>query len=138
MSITKRQFERIAAFRHTLRRFLRFSEKATRKRGVTPHQHQLMLAIKGFPSRDFASVGELAEQLQRSHHSVVELINRTEKLGLVRRRTGTEDRRRVFIHLTVRGEQLLQRLIEEHRKEYRLLRSSLEKMLRSKDGLDRA
>lgn len=104
MAITKRQFERLAAFRHSLRCFLRHSEKATRKQGLTPQQYQLILAIKGYPRRDFATVGELAEQLQRNHHSVVELINRTEKSGLVKRRQGTKDRRQVFIELTPKGE----------------------------------
>ncbi len=138
MSITKRQFERIAAFRHSLRRFLRFSEGAIRKRGVTPQQYQLILAIKGFPNRDFATVRELAEQLQRSHHSVVELINRTERIGLVRRRHSTEDRREVYISLTPRGEHTLKLLADEHRREYRLLHASLTKTLENRLDLVRS
>lgn len=132
MGLTKQQYERIAAFRYNLRRFLRFSEKAVRQRGVTPHQYQLMLATRGFPKRDFASVGELAEQLQRTHHSVVELINRTEKLKLIRRQPSKEDRRRVNISLTPRGEKWLARLMRVHRKEVRVLHSSLKKALDGK------
>ncbi|MDD5544514.1 MAG: MarR family transcriptional regulator [Acidobacteriia bacterium] len=129
MPVTKRQFEHIAAFRHTLRRFLRHSEKVSRKQGVTPQQYQLMVAIIGFPKRNNASVGELAEQLQRNHHSVVELINRTERLGLVERRQGIDDRRQVFIYLTPKGERVLAKLVEEHRSEYRFLHSSLGRLL---------
>lgn len=135
ISFSKRQFERIAAFRYSLRCFLRHSEKAIRKQGVTPQQYQLLLAIKGFPKRDFASVGELAEQLQRNHHSVVELINRTEKLGLVRRRPGVVDRRQVFVELTPRGERILERLVQEHRTEYRILHSSLTTLMESRGTL---
>lgn len=129
MGLTKRQYERIAAFRYNLRRFLRFSEKAVRQRGVTPHQYQLMLAIQGFPNRDHASVGELAEQLQRTHHSVVELINRTEKLRLIRRQPSKEDRRRVNIFLTWRGKKWLAQMVREHRREVQYLHSSLQKAL---------
>lgn len=131
MAITKKQFERIAAFRYTLRRFLRHSEKAVRKQGTTPQQYQLMLAIKGFPKQGFATVGDLAEQLQRNHHSVVELVNRTEKLRLVKRVPSTQDRRRVYVVLTPRGEKVLERLVEEHRTEYRFLHSSLTKLIQS-------
>jgi DNA-binding MarR family transcriptional regulator len=137
MPLTKRQFERIAAFRHTLRRFLRHSEKAVRNQGVTSQQYHLILAIKGFPKRNFASVGELAEQLQRNHHSVVELINRTERLGLVKRRPSTEDRRQVFVELTVKGERLLERLVHEHRAEYRILHSSLTTLMENRLGSGR-
>ncbi len=132
MTLNKRQYERIAGFRHSLRRFLRFSEKAIRQRGVTPQQYQLVLAIKGFPNRDYATVGELAEQLQRSHHSVVELINRTEKIGLVKRRPSNEDRRQVFIVLTSKGERMLEKLVDAHRREYRFLHSSLTRLLQSR------
>jgi DNA-binding MarR family transcriptional regulator len=138
MLLSKRQFERIAAFRHTLRRFLRHSERAVRDQGVTPQQYHLILAIKGFPKRNFASVGELAEQLQRNHHTVVELINRTEKLGLVKRRPGTEDRRQVFIELTVKGERMLERLVQQHRAEYRILHSSLTTLMESRVGLGKS
>jgi DNA-binding MarR family transcriptional regulator len=137
MAITKRQFERIAAFRYSLRRFLRYSEKATRKQGLAPQQYQLILAIKGYPKREFATVGELAEQLQRNHHSVVELINRTEKSGLVKRRQGTKDRRQVFIELTPRGGKMLERLVEEHRREYRILHSSLTNLLATRIRMGR-
>ncbi|MGH2409841.1 MAG: MarR family winged helix-turn-helix transcriptional regulator, partial [Chloroflexota bacterium] len=113
--ITKAEYEAIAAFRYAIRKYLRFSEQAARQASVTPQQHQLLLAIKGFPGRDTATVTDLAERLQMRQHSMVGLIDRTEAQGLVRREAGTADRRHVFIHLTAAGEALLQRLSLQHR-----------------------
>ena len=76
--MSKAEYEALARFRYQLRRFLRFSEKATRRKGVTPLQYQLMLQIKGFPGREWATVVELAERLQAKHHGVVALISRCE------------------------------------------------------------
>lgn len=123
--ITKVEYEAIAAFRYAIRKFLRFSEQAARKAGITPQQHQLLLAIKGFPGRDTATVTELAERLQMRQHSMVGLIDRTEAQKLVRREPGTADRRHVFIHLTPAGEALLQRLSMQHRFELRSMRDAL-------------
>jgi DNA-binding MarR family transcriptional regulator len=122
--ITKEQFETLANFRYAIRRFLRFSEQIARREGITPQQYQLLLAIKGFPNRDYASVSELTERLQLQQHSSVGLIDRTEALGLVRREHGAADRRLVFVHLTPAGEALLHRLAAQHRQELRNLRLS--------------
>lgn len=115
--VSKRHFEALANFRYELRRYLRYSEQVTRKHGVTPLQYQLLLQIKGFPGRDWASVSELAERLQAKHHGVVALITRCEALGLVERRTDADDRRRVIVQLTDKGEKRLERLADLHRKE---------------------
>lgn len=124
-AITKEQFESMADFRYAIRRSLRLSEELVRRIGVTPQQYQLLLAVKGFPQRDFASVSELSERLQLQQHSTVGLIDRTEALGLVRREQGTTDRRQVFIHLTPAGEALLCRLVVFHREELQHLHISL-------------
>ncbi|MGZ3676822.1 MAG: MarR family winged helix-turn-helix transcriptional regulator [Ktedonobacterales bacterium] len=116
-SLGKAEFEAIAAFRYSLRRFLRFSERAARREGITPQQHQLLLAIKGLRSGEQATVSTLAERLQMRQHSMVGLIDRTEAQGLVRREQGTVDRRQVFIRLTPAGEGKLQRLSVQHRRE---------------------
>jgi DNA-binding MarR family transcriptional regulator len=116
-SLSKAEFEAIAAFRYSLRRFLRFSERAARREGITPQQHQLLLAIKGLPSGEQTTVSMLAERLQMRQHSMVGLIDRTEAQGLVRREQGTVDRRQVFIRLTPAGEAKLQRLSIQHRRE---------------------
>ena len=67
--LSKSQYELLAAFRYALRQFLHFSEEAARAAGITPQQHQALLAVKGFPGRDCVTVGELAERLQLRHHS---------------------------------------------------------------------
>ena len=123
--ITKAEYEAIAALRYAIRKFMRFSEQAARQASVTPQQHQLLLAVKGFPGRDTATVTELAERLQMRQHSMVGLIDRTEAQGLVRREAGTADRRHVFIHLTAAGEALLQRLSLQHRFELLNMRDAL-------------
>jgi DNA-binding MarR family transcriptional regulator len=122
----KADFEALAEFRYQLRRFLRFSEEATRDSGITPLQYQLMLQIKGFPGRDWASVGELAERLQAKHHGVVALISRCESLGLVQRQASAIDLRRVEIRLTPEGERCASRLAKLHRDELASLRGLLE------------
>jgi DNA-binding MarR family transcriptional regulator len=117
--LTKQDFEALASFRFGIRRYLRFSEETVRRHGVTPQQYQLMLAIKGFPGRDWAVVRELADRLQLRHHSVVELVNRAQAQGLVHRTTDPDDARAVRVLLTDQGEQLLGRLSALHRDELR-------------------
>ena len=123
--IAKTEYESIAAFRYAIRRFQRFSEQAARREGITPQQHQLLLAIKGYPGREHASVSELADRLQMRQHSMVGLIDRTEAQGLVRRQSGEVDRRQVFIHLTPAGEDKLLKLSVQHRRELRTMREAL-------------
>ena len=117
--LTKQDFEALARFRFGIRRYLRFSEETVRSHGVTPQQYQLMLALKGFPGRDWAVVRELADRLQLRHHSVVELINRAQNQGLVERTADPDDARAVRVLLTEQGEQLLGRLSALHRDELR-------------------
>ena len=117
--LTKQDFEALARFRFGIRRYLRFSEETVRRHGVTPQQYQILLAIKGFPGRDWAVVRELADRLQLRHHSVVELVNRAQAQGLVRRTTDPDDARAVRVVLTDQGEHLLGRLSALHRDELR-------------------
>jgi DNA-binding MarR family transcriptional regulator len=117
--LTKEDFEALARFRFGIRSYLRFSEETVRRNGVTPQQYQLMLALKGFPGRDWAVVRELAERLQLRHHSVVELVDRAQAQGLVRRTAHPDDARAVRVLLTEAGEQLLGRLSALHRDELR-------------------
>jgi DNA-binding MarR family transcriptional regulator len=122
--LNKEAFEQLSEFRFQMRRFERFSEKAAQAEGVTPLQYLLMLHIKGYPGRDWATIGELAERLQAQHHGVVALVTRCEALDLVRRSPGTTDRRQVEIRLAPPGEQLLSRLAELHRAELKSLAGS--------------
>jgi len=112
--MAKADFERLAHFRYQLRRFLRFSEEVARKQGITSLQYLLMLQIKGFPGREWATVGELAERLQAKHHGVVSLISRCEAIGLVSRRVSKSDGRCVEVKLTQKGENYLERLALLH------------------------
>jgi DNA-binding MarR family transcriptional regulator len=119
--MTKTEYEQLAHFRYQLRRFLRFSEELTRSNGITALQYQLMLQVQGFPGRDWATVGELAERLQAQQHGVVSLLSRCEAGGLVKRSASSSDKRRVEVRLTPKGEKLLARLARLHRVELRSL-----------------
>jgi DNA-binding MarR family transcriptional regulator len=123
--ISKAEYVALAAFRAALRRFLRFSEEGAREAGLTPQQHQLLLAVKGQPDRDWASVSELAEALQVRHHAAVGLVDRCERAGLVQRSPDPEDRRQVQVRLTGQGEEILERLSARNRRELRALQQAL-------------
>ncbi len=116
-ALGKKDFETLSEFRYRLRRFLRFSEQVTRKNGITPLQYLMLLHIKGFPGREWATVGELAERLQAQHHGTVALISRCEGLGWVERRQGQADRRAVEVHLTAEGERIAEKMVRLHRDE---------------------
>lgn len=115
--LPKSVYEQLAFFRYRIRKFIRFSEEAARSKGLTPQYHQLMLAIMGFPGREYATPKELAERLQITPHACLELIQRCEELGLVHRTPNDQDRRSIFIHLTAHGMELLEELSELHRDE---------------------
>lgn len=119
--MNKTDIEALAEFRYQLRRFLRFSEDAVQSEGITPLHYQLLLQIKGFPGRSWATIGELAERLQASHHGTVALVSRCERNGLVRREKDPDDRRQVRVHLTEAGDQRLSRLARLHREELKSL-----------------
>lgn len=123
--MSKADFEMLAEFRYQLRRFLRFSEEVSRREGVTVLQYLLMLQIKGYPGREWATVGELAERLQAKHHGVVSLISRCEAAGLVRRDASAGDRRQIEVRLTALGEECINRLGTLHKEELQSLRSHL-------------
>ncbi len=127
--ITKAEYVALAAFRYALRRFLHYSEQAAVAAGLTPQQHQALLALKGFPGRDEITIGELAERLQVRHHSAVELVDRLCTEGLVRRESSRVDRRQVRIALTPRGLRFLERLSASHKDELRRIAPSLRRIL---------
>lgn len=120
----------LAEFRYALRQFIHFSEAAAQAAGITAQQHQALLAIKGFPGRDSVTVGELAERLQLRHHSAVGLVDRLVAEKLVARAPSTEDRRRVFIQLTSRGESVLAKLSSVHRQQLRRMGPDLGRLLK--------
>ncbi len=120
-NLSKADFAALSEFRYQMRRFERFSENAAQAEGITPLQYLLLLHIKGFKGRDWATVGELAERLQAHHHGVVALLGRCEAAQLVRRQASEQDRRKVEVHLLPAGEAVLQRLAAMHRAELQSL-----------------
>jgi DNA-binding MarR family transcriptional regulator len=115
--LDKTGLERQSEFRYQLRRFLRFGEEASRAAGVTAAQHHLMLHTQGFPGRDWASVGELAERLQIQPHGVAALVTRCEEAGLVRRQGNAADGRMVEVHLTAKGRRCVAQVAAQHRQQ---------------------
>jgi DNA-binding MarR family transcriptional regulator len=130
-SVRKIDYRALANFRHEIRRFLNFSERAARAARIEPRQHQALLAIKGLPPESKATVGVLAERLQIRHHSAVELSGRLEAKGWVQRARSRTDRREVLLRLTRRGERLLKKLSVSHRNEMRTAGPRLIEVLRS-------
>jgi DNA-binding MarR family transcriptional regulator len=110
-------YEALADFRYAIRRYLNFSESNARKAGLEPQQYQALLAIKGLEDWQSATIGVLAERLQIQHHSAVELMDRLEKRGMIRRHRSRNDRRKVLVELTKRGEAKLKRISTPHRDE---------------------
>jgi len=119
--LEKADFEQLSEFRYQMRRFERFSEQAAQSEGITPLQYLLLVHIKGYPQRDWATIGELAKRLQAAHHGVVALVSRCEVLGLVKRKVSETDRRQVEVHLQKLGEKTLAKLAALHRAELKSL-----------------
>lgn len=124
--LSKAQYEALSEFRYQLRRFNHFSEAAAKVAGLTPLQYLLMLHVRGFPEREWATVGELAERLQLQQHGVVALLSRCEEAGLVRRKKGEVDRRQVEVHLQEKGSALLEQLAAMHEFELQSLRDTFQ------------
>jgi DNA-binding MarR family transcriptional regulator len=130
--LSPEDYRALAEFRFQLGRFLHFSEQAARREGLEPRQHQLLLAVRSLESPEGPTVGYLAERLLVRQHSAVGLIDRLEKKRLIRRVSGSQDRRQVRIRLTPAGERKLQRLSAAHRAELRTYGPALAAAL---DGL---
>jgi DNA-binding MarR family transcriptional regulator len=123
--LSQRQYEQLLAFRTGLRRFLRWSGQQAEAAGLTPVQHQLLLAIRGHPDPRGPTVRDVADYLLVRHHSAVELIDRAEAAGLVLREADTEDGRTVRLALTDRGSDRLGKLTASHLEELSRLTSQL-------------
>ncbi len=116
-NLTDADYERLAELRYGLRRFLHWSEQQARQAGITPTQHQLLLAIRSSREPRGATVGEVAEILIIRHHSAVELINRAQEAGLVTRERDPETQSVVHLKLTEMGALTLSALSEVHLRE---------------------
>ena len=129
MPTSKREYEALAGFRYALREFLQFSEEAAKSTGLTPRQHQALLAILAFPGREAATIGEVATQLQIRPHSAVGLVDRLVAQGLAGRHTDRADRRQVYVSLTAKGRKLLEKLSAAHKAELTRLGPRLRDLL---------
>ena len=122
-------YSALARFRHELRKFQAFSKAAAKTAGLTPQQHQALLAVRGFSNAAPISVGELADFLLIQHHTAVELVDRMTKLELLARVVDDTDGRRVLVKLTREGERRLQKLSQSHLRELRSIGPALARML---------
>lgn len=133
-STTQSEYETLAEFRHSLRQFLRFSEELARAAGITPQQHQALLAIRGFPGGNQVSIGEFAERLQIRHHSAVGLTDRLVSKRLIRRMASRSDRRQVHLVLTARGMAVLEKLSAAHKEQLGRIGPQIESLLKRLSG----
>jgi DNA-binding MarR family transcriptional regulator len=104
----------LAEFRYRLRRFLAFSEVAAEAAGISAQQYQLLQVVSAVPVGQECSISYVAERMVVRHNSAVELVDRAEKSGLVRRVADESDHRRSLVEITERGGELVSRLVVEH------------------------
>jgi DNA-binding MarR family transcriptional regulator len=131
--LTREDFEHLLAFRVSLRRFQRWSEDQAQAAGLTHVQHQLLVAIKGHPGAGPPTVGDLAGYLLLRHHSTVELVDRAEAAGFVRRIADASDGRLVRVRLTAQGERILNDLTPAHLAELHDLAAVLDELVAGAD-----
>ncbi|MGB6457275.1 MAG: MarR family winged helix-turn-helix transcriptional regulator [Streptosporangiaceae bacterium] len=134
--LTREDFEHLLAFRASLRRFQRWSEDQAKVAGLTHVQHQLLVAVKGHPGELPPTVRDLAGYLLLRHHSTVELVDRAEIAGLVRRVADAHDARLVRIRLTAKGERVLTELTPAHLVELHSLAGVLDELVAGGTGRD--
>lgn len=120
----------LAEFRYTLREFLHFSEEAATRVGLRPQQHQLLLQVAGAPQSEAVTIAYIAERLRLRHHSVAELVTRSEREGLLVRTVDTVDRRRAVLRVTQKGKLALGRLAGDHARELKEMAPRLAKALK--------
>ncbi|HLZ12876.1 MAG TPA: MarR family transcriptional regulator [Candidatus Acidoferrum sp.] len=123
--ITSAEYRALAELRYRIRQFLREGDDTAYSQGLEPQQYQMLLAIRGMNDGELATIGTLAERLAIKHHSAVELIDRLEKRGYVKRVRDKDDRRQVHVLLLGRGEKALASVVEERISELRASGSKL-------------
>jgi len=135
--LTREDFEHLLAFRTSLRRFQRWSEDQAKTAGLTHVQHQLLVAIKGHPDSEPPTVGDLADYLLLRHHSTVELVDRAEAAGLVRRVSDARDGRVARVRLTSKGDRILMQLTPTHLIELHSLAAILDELVAAAERTSR-
>jgi DNA-binding MarR family transcriptional regulator len=124
-TLTDRDYEHLLRFRTELRRFLNWSEERAQAEGLTPAQHQLLLAVRGSSDPQGATIKEVADALFLRHHTATELVDRAEAGGLLRRERDRDDHRVVRLHITRTGANKLARLSRQHLDELQRLRAGI-------------
>jgi DNA-binding MarR family transcriptional regulator len=119
----------LAEFRRALRRFMRFSESAAEKAGLTAQHYQVLLALRAAAPERLLTINDLAQELLIRHNSAVGLVDRLSGRGLIERVPSPIDRRRVHLRLTTNGHRLLERLAEVHQEELRRIGPQLAELL---------
>jgi DNA-binding MarR family transcriptional regulator len=119
-------YRRLLAFRNELRAFTRWSEETARAAGLTPALHQLLLVVRGHPSKQGPTIGDAANALHIRHHSAVELAQRADASGLVERTRDTTDHRQLHLKLTAAGRARLEALTRQHLPRIRALADVLD------------
>jgi DNA-binding MarR family transcriptional regulator len=132
MEITTDEYRALAELRYRIRHFLHEGDAVAQAAGLEPQQYLLLLTIRGLPPGEEATIRTLAERLALKHHSAVELIDRLEMHGYVRRSRGRDDRRRVLVSLLPRGERLLEQVVRHRIGE---LRATGHELVRAIDQL---
>ena len=130
LAIGDGDYAALAAFRHSLRNFLAFSEEAAREAGLTPQQHQALLAVRGLETAQGVTVGDLASHLLLKPHTAVGLVDRLVRADLLLRTPDTADRRRVLLSLTPKANDILKDLSATHLTEIRRKAPQLAELLR--------
>jgi DNA-binding MarR family transcriptional regulator len=126
-NLSTADYAQLAAFRHALRRFLRFSETAAADVGINGQHYQALLIVRAAPDHSPVTIAGLAQQLLVKHNTAVELVDRLARQDLVQREPSKVDRRKVELGLTPRGRQLLARLAAAHRRELQRIGPTLKR-----------
>ena len=133
----RKLLQALAEFRHQLRAFLQFSERAAEQVRLHPQQHQLLLQVAGAPQSVTVNIAYAARRLGLHHYSAVELVNRSASEGLLGRASDPEDRRRVTLEITTKGARILKGLSKSHTRELRELGPVLIRSLKRIESADR-
>ncbi|MEP6790916.1 MAG: MarR family transcriptional regulator [Ramlibacter sp.] len=129
--LSTRDYAQLAEFRLALREFLHFSEQAAANQGLTSQHYQAMLILRGTPEGVPVTINDLALQLVIKHNSAVGLVDRLALEELVARERSPSDRRKVDLHLTAHGREVLARLAATHRRELKRIAPVMERIFES-------
>ena len=127
--VTQSDYQALAEFRYQIRRYLAFSDQAAENAGLRSRQYQLLLSLKGLPDGTDATITNLAQRLGIRHHSTVELVDRLEKRGLVKRERSDVHRSFVFVRITKEGDAMLKKLVASRKADLKVAGPILVKAL---------